>query len=156
MKSLIHVRTYPFPCSILVLRPAAAHCPRNVSIGAKLGTMQVAERCLHSANDLSGLLLLTSARGDVAGLRALVESAEGAGRLNVAFLARFLLGDLTECVSPPSIWHHYGERPTKCKFRIQYSLSICVLPNSSSHCALLEAACLVLPAGRGSIAAAFG
>ncbi len=94
---------------MLVVRPAGAQCPRIVSIGAKFGGLQVAERCLHSANDLSGLLLLTSARGDVAGLRALVESAEGAGRLNVAFLARFLLGDLTECVSPPSIWHHCGE-----------------------------------------------
>ena len=33
---------------------------------------QVAERCLHSAADLSGLLLLTSARGDIPGLRQLV------------------------------------------------------------------------------------
>ena len=43
---------------------------------------------------------MTSARGDVAGLRKLVDSAESAGRLNVAFLARFLLGDLSECVLP--------------------------------------------------------
>jgi coatomer subunit beta' len=58
--------------------------------------MQVAEQCLNNASDLSGLLLLTSARGDVTGLRKLIESAEAAGRLNVAFVARFLLGDLAE------------------------------------------------------------
>ena len=70
---------------------------------ASVDSAQVAERCLHSAHDLSGLLLLTSARGDVEGLRALVASAEAAGRLNVAFLARFLLGDLTECVGFASL-----------------------------------------------------
>lgn len=58
--------------------------------------LQVAEQCLNNASDLSGLLLLTSARGDVAGLRKLIEAAEAAGRLNVAFVARFLLGDLVE------------------------------------------------------------
>ena len=58
--------------------------------------VQVAEQCLNNASDLSGLLLLTSARGDVAGLRKLIEAAEAAGRLNVAFVARFLLGDLSE------------------------------------------------------------
>lgn len=62
------------------------------------GRLDVAERCLLSAQDLSGLLLLTSSRGDVPGLRALVAAAESTGRLNVAFLARFLLGDLNECV----------------------------------------------------------
>lgn len=65
---------------------------------AVIGTprTQVAERCLNSASDLSGLLLLTTARSDVDGLRKLVAAAEAAGRLNVAFVARFLLGDLTE------------------------------------------------------------
>lgn len=33
----------------------------------------------------------------VLGLRALVDPAEATGGLNVAFVARFLLGDLTEC-----------------------------------------------------------
>lgn len=71
----------------------------------------MAERCLNSAQDLSGLLLLTSARGDVPGLRQLVDSAEAAGRLNVAFLARFLLGDLSESVA---FVLYLGDSPAVC------------------------------------------
>lgn len=59
---------------------------------------QVAEECLEKANDLSGLLLLHSARGSVGGLGAVVAKAEAAGRLNVAFLGQLLLGRLDACV----------------------------------------------------------
>lgn len=59
---------------------------------------QVAEHCLKSAKDLSGLLLLYSARGSVVGLTQLTGEAMEGGKHNVAFLARFLLGDLAGCV----------------------------------------------------------
>ena len=58
----------------------------------------MAEHCLKSAKDLSGLLLLYSARGSAPGLRALTDNALEGGKHNVAFLARFLLGDLPGCV----------------------------------------------------------
>ena len=58
----------------------------------------MAEHCLKSAKDLSGLLLLYSARGSVGGLTALAADALAGGKHNVAFLARFLLGDLAGCV----------------------------------------------------------
>jgi len=70
----------------------------------------VAEECLEKASDLSGLLLLHSARGSAAGLAALAARAraaggpapppraEAAGRLNVAFLGQLLLGRLDACV----------------------------------------------------------
>ena len=59
---------------------------------------QVAEECLKKAGDLSGLLLLYSARGSEAGLEQVASAAQEAGKHNVAFLARLLLGRLPECV----------------------------------------------------------
>lgn len=58
----------------------------------------MAEHCLKSGKDLSGLLLLYSARGSVDGMRTLTGEALEGGKNNVAFLARFLLGDLPGCV----------------------------------------------------------
>ena len=47
--------------------------------------MQVAEHCLKSAKDLSGLLLLYSARGSAGGLATLTSAALEGGKNNVAF-----------------------------------------------------------------------
>mmetsp|Transcript_31249 Transcript_31249/g.69528 ORF Transcript_31249/g.69528 Transcript_31249/m.69528 type:complete len:1001 (-) Transcript_31249:4758-7760(-) len=62
------------------------------------GQLEVAEDCLRRAKDYSGLMLLYSARSDTAGMVALASEAQGAGKHNVAFLALFLLGRLTDCV----------------------------------------------------------
>lgn len=60
--------------------------------------VQVAEECLKKAGDLSGLLLLYTAKGSAGGLADLVERAGVQGRQNVVFLCQLLLGDLSACV----------------------------------------------------------
>ncbi len=52
---------------------------------ARLHLLQVAEHCLKSAKDLSGLLLLYSARGSAGGLATLTSAALEGGKNNVAF-----------------------------------------------------------------------
>jgi coatomer subunit beta' len=60
--------------------------------------LDVAEECLGHAVDLSGLLLLHSAVGDVEGMRKLATLAREHGKNNVAFLSLFLLGELEACI----------------------------------------------------------
>jgi len=60
--------------------------------------LDVAEECLSHAVDLSGLLLLHSAVGDVEGMRKLATLAREHGKNNVAFLSLFLLGELEACI----------------------------------------------------------
>jgi coatomer subunit beta' len=68
-------------------------------LNERWGTLwQVAETCLNKAKDLSGLLLLYTARGSAKGLELLAPDAEEAGRANIAFLSLFLLGRISECV----------------------------------------------------------
>lgn len=62
------------------------------------GKLQVAERCMWRAKDLSGLLLLYSAQGSTDGMKKLVDLSKEQGKQNVAFLGLFLLGQLDECV----------------------------------------------------------
>ena len=50
------------------------------------------------AKDLSGLLLLYSAKGSADGMQKLVDLSKEQGKQNVAFLGLFLLGQLDECV----------------------------------------------------------
>ena len=50
------------------------------------------------AKDLSGLLLLYSAKGSVDGMQKLVDLSKEQGKQNVAFLGLFLLGQLDECI----------------------------------------------------------
>ena len=58
----------------------------------------MAEECLKKAGDLSGLLLLATAKGSAAGLGDLVEAAGAQNRQNVVFLCQLLLGNLSACV----------------------------------------------------------
>jgi coatomer subunit beta' len=60
--------------------------------------LDVAEECLSHAVDLSGLLLLHSAVGDVEGMRKLATLAREHGKNNVAFLSLFLLGEVEACI----------------------------------------------------------
>ncbi|DBB15486.1 TPA: hypothetical protein ACH3X3_003709 [Trebouxia sp. C0006] len=62
------------------------------------GKLQVAEKCMWRAKDLSGLLLLYSAKGSAEGMQKLVDLSKEQGKQNVAFLGLFLLGQLDECV----------------------------------------------------------
>ncbi|KAH9566824.1 hypothetical protein CY35_04G149400 [Sphagnum magellanicum] len=62
------------------------------------GKLDVAEECLSHAVDLSGLLLLHSAVGDVEGMRKLATLAREHGKNNVAFLSLFLLGEVEACI----------------------------------------------------------
>ena len=59
---------------------------------------QVAEECLGRAGDLSGLLLLHTAKGSAAGLQQLLQLAGAQKRQNIAFLCQLLLGNLGACV----------------------------------------------------------
>lgn len=60
--------------------------------------LQVAERCMWRAKDLSGLLLLYSAKGSAEGMQRLVDLSKEQGKQNVAYLGLFLLGQLDQCV----------------------------------------------------------
>nr|CAG4640646.1 EOG090X01FO [Eulimnadia texana] len=59
---------------------------------------ELAQECLHKANDFGGLLLLATASGNADMVQRLGDAAETAGTNNVAFLARFLSGDLNGCL----------------------------------------------------------
>ncbi|XP_078428551.1 coatomer subunit beta'-1 isoform X2 [Wolffia australiana] len=62
------------------------------------GKLEMAEECLSNAMDLSGLLLLYSSLGDVAGISKLASLAKEQGKNNVAFLCLFMLGKLEDCI----------------------------------------------------------
>ena len=69
---------------------------------AELATSQakfeLAQQCLHEAQDHGGLLLLATAAGNAEMVKKLGTSAEEAGKNNVSFLSYFLLGDLEKCL----------------------------------------------------------
>jgi len=69
---------------------------------AELATNQakfdLAQQCLHEAQDHGGLLLLATAAGNAEMVGKLGASAEEAGKNNVSFLSYFLLGDLEKCL----------------------------------------------------------
>lgn len=62
------------------------------------GRLDVAEECFDKAKDLGGLLLLYSSRGDADGMKSLAEEATKQGRQNIAFICRFLLSQVDECI----------------------------------------------------------
>lgn len=53
---------------------------------------QLAQECLHEAQDFGGLLLFASSAGNTGMVGRLGETAEKAGQNNVAFLSYFVLG----------------------------------------------------------------
>lgn len=58
----------------------------------------LATECFTHARDLGSLLLIYSSTSDQAGLEALAKQAEESGAHNVAFTAKWLLGDTPGCV----------------------------------------------------------
>lgn len=57
------------------------------------GDFALAQECLHNAMDFAGLLLLATSASNADMISKLATSAEAVGKNNVAFLAKFLLGD---------------------------------------------------------------
>jgi len=59
---------------------------------------ELAQECLHKANDYGGLLLLATSSGNTDMVKALGETASSADKNNVSFLSSFLLGNLEDCL----------------------------------------------------------
>merc|ERR1719383_1225780 len=59
---------------------------------------QLAQHCLHQAEDFGGLLLMASAAGNSAMVETLATSAAESGKNNIAFISYFVLGKLEECL----------------------------------------------------------
>nr|CAD7585581.1 unnamed protein product [Timema genevievae] len=62
------------------------------------GQLELAQECLHNAQDYGGLLLLATASGNAAMVQKLGDTCDEAGKNNVAFLSHFLLGNLEGCL----------------------------------------------------------
>lgn len=62
------------------------------------GDFVLAEECLKESEDFSGLLTLYSARSDKKALLGLADNAGKAHKMNVAFLAAYMCGDLNKCL----------------------------------------------------------
>lgn len=62
-------------------------------LATNLCEFELAQRCLSNARDFSSLLLLATSSGNKPMVRELAEQSEKNGVLNVAFIARFVLGD---------------------------------------------------------------
>ena len=101
----------------------------------------MAERCLKKAKDLSGLLLLHTARGSEQGLTALASDAQESGKQNVSFLSRFLLGKVDECIdvllasgrTPEAAFFARTYKPSRIS-EVNYSLRCCLFGSQDSAC----------------------
>jgi coatomer subunit beta' len=89
------------------------------------GSLEVAERAFRESADFGGLLLLATARGDAPGAAALADAAAAAGRHNVAFACRFLLGDADGCLE---VLRGCGRLPEAALFARSYR------PSRASAC----------------------
>jgi len=59
--------------------------------------LRLAERCAKNAKDLAGLLMIYTAAGDRGGVLTLADDAVTQGKLNIAFVSLFILGELEKC-----------------------------------------------------------
>ena len=101
---------------------------------------QVAEHCLKSAKDLSGLLLLYSARGSAGGLATLTSDALEGGKNNVAFGAAHTpythtLGPCTYSPTPLPPAVPASNRCDTCSSTPNQCVSLAGLPPEHSHIA---------------------
>lgn len=62
------------------------------------GDFVLAEECLTESGDFSGLLTLYSARADKKAMLKLADDAAAAHKMNVAFLAFYMCGDMNKCL----------------------------------------------------------
>lgn len=85
----------------LALAKEAGHAQKwrqLAELATAKGELDLAQECLHQAQDYGGLLLLATSAGNAEMVRKLGESAVGNGKNNVAFLSFMLLGDLEKCL----------------------------------------------------------
>ncbi|XP_014670338.1 PREDICTED: coatomer subunit beta'-like [Priapulus caudatus] len=59
---------------------------------------QLAQECLHHAEDYGGLLLLATSAGNADMVEKLGQTSQATGKNNVAFLSYFLLGEKEKCL----------------------------------------------------------
>lgn len=62
------------------------------------GDFLLAEECLKESSDFSGLLTLYSSRSDKKAMLKLADDAAAAHKMNVAFLASYMCGDMGKCL----------------------------------------------------------
>jgi len=67
-------------------------------LATKQAKFELAQQCLHEAQDHGGLLLLATAAGNGNMVEKLGFQAEQAGKHNVSFLSYFMLGQLEKCL----------------------------------------------------------
>jgi len=67
-------------------------------LATKQAKFELAQQCLHEAQDHGGLLLLATAAGNANMVEKLGVQAEQAGKHNVSFLSYFMLGQLEKCL----------------------------------------------------------
>jgi len=67
-------------------------------LATKQAQFELAQQCLHEAQDHGGLLLLATAAGNGDMVAKLGLQAEQAGKHNVSFLSYFMLGQLEKCL----------------------------------------------------------
>ena len=67
-------------------------------LATKQAKFDLAQQCLHEAQDHGGLLLMATAAGNADMVAKLGLQAEQAGKNNVSFLSYFMLGQLEKCL----------------------------------------------------------
>jgi coatomer subunit beta' len=63
------------------------------------GDFALAQECMNACDDFSGLLTLYGARSDMQALLLLSDTAAASHKMNAAFLASFMAGDLERCLN---------------------------------------------------------
>lgn len=67
-------------------------------VATKKGEFDLAQECLHKAEDFGSLVLLASASGNDTMMQKLAESSKSKGENNISFLSYFVLGKLDDCL----------------------------------------------------------
>jgi coatomer subunit beta' len=68
-------------------------------LALKKGQISLADSCMLQAGDVNSLLLLRSSLGDAKGIKELSAMAQSKGRLNVAFVCEYMLGNADNCIA---------------------------------------------------------
>ena len=68
------------------------------TLATQQGNLELAQECLHNAEDFSGLLLLATSTGNRKMVEKLAQSSDNAGKNNISFLSYFLLSDIDKCL----------------------------------------------------------
>ncbi|XP_026280347.1 coatomer subunit beta' [Frankliniella occidentalis] len=67
-------------------------------LALNMGQLELAQECLHHAQDYGGLLLLATSSGNASVMKQVAETADDLGKNNVSFLSYFMLGNLEKCL----------------------------------------------------------